>query len=228
MAARQRFFGVMALSCLMGCGGAERHAVAPGEHAESDVESRPLDKSALSEEARARFEEEKIKVVDSDSSSSYAFQDGRGEEISQEEFTQRYEELTGRTDLDQATHGKPGTPLIVTGALLMGAAVIGEIVLFVLSQQKRQTCMPAGMISNQNPLAGPMGQFCYDNGSAVDPGAEIAGSLGLAALAAGGTALLLSGIHSNRSSHEISRDDAEDYVHLYNRALLDKALRSLR
>jgi hypothetical protein len=78
MAARQTVLGAMALSCLMGCGGAKRHAVAPGEHAESDVESRPLDKSALSEEARARFEEEKIKVVDSDSkSSSYSFQDGQ-------------------------------------------------------------------------------------------------------------------------------------------------------
>jgi hypothetical protein len=208
----------IALSCFVGCGGRTPHAAAPNERSDVDVDEGPSDARESSDAARDRFDAERIDVVDSDyGPSSYAFSNRSGE-ITQEDFVQRYHDLTGRTDLDEVTHKGPGTPLIVLGAVAIIAGVIGDAVLLAAALQPQQTCRPT-------PLSG--GQVCFDQGSS-NLAPAVLGVIGFSTLTVGGSALVISGSHSNRRSRELSRHDAERFAEQYNDDLLRNAGRTPR
>jgi hypothetical protein len=149
-------------------------------------------------------------MVDSDSNpSSYAFMSGHGE-ITEEAFVHRYEEITGQTDLGEVTRRNPGTGLLVTGAVMTSIGSIGALALFASSQ----TMSGCGQ-TPQSP--------CFNQESSSQLSASL-GEIGFGVVALAGAALFVTGLHFNRISHELSREDAERFAHRYNRALLRASL----
>jgi hypothetical protein len=195
----------------------------------------------LSDSARARYDEQKIKVAPGGGSVAdfaYTFKDGR-HDITENEFVRRYQALTGALDLSAAERNRNPWWLYYgfvaggVGAFLLGS---GAYLSFATPQKTEY-------FGTTPPTVGSVSSTCdfttlknlVDTGwemqcsPPLDPGLgktmAITGGVMMGTALASFVVYGVLGYDGSAGDHVIAKSDADDYVARYNRALLRAAVR---
>jgi len=190
-----------------------------------------IDEQSLPQQIRERYEAQRVQVQQTDGDRievAYQFVDGSGP-ITENEFTRRYEDVTGSGELSPArSMRRKGLVFGGLATMMGGAALITVGVLNVNSPCDHTSAeCPFGLTQNPGWVYDPVQHNYYDPNGTVTNTLGVLGIIGGGMLAAAGATVFGLGIAHDDGApteHSISRFDAEIYVTRYNHALLRRVV----
>jgi hypothetical protein len=201
-----------------------------------------LGEDSLSDQVKARYEPEKIRMEfmrDTSGAPTYALRDGRSF-ITENEFVRRFQGLTGSADLDGAK-ARRNTGSVVVMGVLAGASV-ATLVWGVTHLSQPCTaqdpiyssgCNHTHVSGNQAP---PPGYAPAGDGYWYDPGGSRTSVGGVVATTVGGVTTFVFGVgllgalllpDGTPLDHSLTDREAHPFVQRYNRTLLRKSIRDV-